>query len=986
MEGQKKSLKIIDSEGVSRRDFLKVLGLGVSATAVGCADSAKQNILPYVKGEAEQVPGVSVYYNTTCTECSAGCGVRVRTREGRAVMVEGNHAHPVNRGGLCAIGHSALQHMYDPDRVRQPLLKKDVAGKEQFVPISWKEAEKEVVNLIKKAKGKKVILTGALGDAQESLVESWSSKFDFEHVTYDAADPVMLAKAAELVYGTQGIPEVDFAKAEVVLNFGADFMETWVSPCGYSRDWADSRKSSHPVRVIHVEPRRSLTGANADQWLKVKSGSEVSVALAVIKMLLERGQTSSLDSEVLSGLRKITKGINPEKVAEEAGISFSNLATTVEYLSSAKHSLVVAGGAGHASDKSLALLVAANLINVLLGNVGSTVKLSQVRKVKTSVQAFVKLLGELKNAEEPVDLLVIYNTNPAFTSPVSSGFKYAAKMAGTVVSFSSHLDETAKLATLILPANVGLESWGSDSPYSGVKSLQQPVMTPVFDTREFGDILISLAVKLGNNDYPASFQDYVKSSWKEVYSTSGESGSFDKFWLKSLERGGYFSKSTSNNGKAKVSQAAFDLNFGSVAEKTTGAELLLYAYPSVKTFDGRSANRPWMQELPDPMSKVVWDTWAEINPKTASKLGLSQGDSLAVTNSYGQLNIPVHITSDVSEEIVAVPFGNGHSDYGRYARQIGGGNVYDMFPEFSEDGFSFAPTVVQVAKGRKQVKLVRTQEFSSQMNRHLAQNVAIKPGAHHEAHASHHEPEQVYEQRISPLYHWVMAIDLAACTGCSACVVACNAENNIPSVGKEVNYQGREMSWLRIERYDDVDHENSQSEELQVSFLPMMCQHCQNAPCEPVCPVYATYHNEEGLNAMVYNRCVGTRYCGNNCSYKVRRFNWFEYEWPAPLDLQLNPDVTKRTAGIMEKCTFCLQRINEGKNTAKNEGREVVDGDVNPACVASCPTDAMAFGNIKDKSSKVYKLSKSSRAYKVLDHHLNTQPSVIYLKRKRYFS
>jgi molybdopterin-containing oxidoreductase family iron-sulfur binding subunit len=419
-----------------------------------------------------------------------------------------------------------------------------------------------------------------------------------------------------------------------------------------------------------------------------------------------------------------------------------------------------------------------------------------------------------------------------------------------------------------------------------------------------------------------------------------------------------------------------------------------------------------MQELADPITQAVWGAWAEVHPATAKQLKVAQGDAVILRTDDGEVHVPVYVTEHVHKGIVAVPIGQGHSAYGRFAKSAaeGSGSVFGLMPKKlakNADAIVCTGTSVKVVRAPGKGNLVTVQDFNSQEKRDLAKTTwlvgsALGGAAHahgddygsshggghgggHGGHGGgHHEPKQMYEQREHPLYQWGMTVDLAACTGCSACVVACSAENNIPVVGKKVVSQGREMAWIRIERYfDPVPTENG-GEELKVSFLPMMCQHCQNAPCEPVCPVYATYHNEEGMNAMIYNRCVGTRYCSNNCSYKVRRFNWFQYEWPELLDWQVNPDVTKRTVGIMEKCTFCVQRIAEAKDVAKDLGRMVEDGEIKPACVQTCPTQALTFGNLKDPNSKVSKAAKSERAYKVLDHHLNTQPSVSYLNDVRY--
>jgi molybdopterin-containing oxidoreductase family iron-sulfur binding subunit len=409
-----------------------------------------------------------------------------------------------------------------------------------------------------------------------------------------------------------------------------------------------------------------------------------------------------------------------------------------------------------------------------------------------------------------------------------------------------------------------------------------------------------------------------------------------------------------------------------------------------------------MQELADPITQAVWGAWAELHPDTAKKFGIKQGDAVVLRTDDGEVQVPAYVTEHVHKDVVAVPLGQGHSAYGRYAKSTGQGSAFGLLPKvLAKDvsGIPFAGVAVKVVRGLGTGDLVTVQDFSSQMNRELARTTILAGAAAHahgggdgeahgaahgDAHGGHHAPKQMYEQREHPLYQWGLAIDLAACTGCSACVVACSAENNIPVVGKRVVAQGREMSWIRIERYYDSVKSEDGAEELKVSFLPMMCQHCQNAPCEPVCPVYATYHNEEGMNAMIYNRCVGTRYCSNNCSYKVRRFNWFQYEWPELLDWQVNPDVTKRTVGVMEKCTFCVQRIVEAKDIAKDLGRLVEDGEIKPACVQTCPTQALTFGNLKDPKSKVSEMAKHERAYKVLDHHINTQPSVSYLNDIRY--
>ena len=985
---------------ISRRKFLQILGTASAVGAVGCADPATQNIYPYVKGDDTQVPGVSVWYRSTCTECAAGCGIEVRTREGRAVKIEGSRENPINRGGLCAIGQSSLQHLYDPDRIRQPL-KRDGSG---FKAITWDQAFAELGAILKKSnektKGPKYFVTGQKTGTVADLLAKFCQDLGVEQVSYEAIDQSDLAQATKEVFGVYGIPQYHFDKADAVLSFGADFLETWISPCEYARDWSSLRRGKNLSKVIQIEPRLSLTGGNADLWICNKPGSEALIARLLLKLLAERGRGAGVD------LSRYTAGISVDQVADEAGISKEKLLTIADALASAKSALVIAGGASASSAASLELQVLAALLNSALGSVGTTVSFDRLRVPQTSVTKLNKLIAELKKTKKIkteagedaaiglVDVLFVHGTNPAFSLPMSFGFEYAAKNAGTIVSFSSHMDETTALANLVLPASTSLESWGDVNVVEGLYSLVQPAMTPVFNTLSVGDILLGAARQVGKElaaSADETFESYLKRNWEKIHAASGAGGAFEDFWRKSVERGGYF-KAAAANRAVKATVPTGIISTKSEASEFAGEGLVYLPYSSIRAFDGSAANRPWLHELPDPVTKVVWDSWAEINPATAASKGIAQGDFVTIRTDNGELNVPAYLTEYVHQNVIAVPLGQGHKEFGRYAKTVGGGNAFDLLPAVvsqATESLALLSTKALVMRGRGQAILVNTQGSNSQLGRDLARSsevtaagVAVAAAeAHAEGHgehgeaAEHHAPKQMYEQREHPLYRWAMAVDLAACTGCSACVVACYAENNIPVVGKHHCKQGREMSWLRIERYYE-----GPVDELKVSFLPMMCQHCGNAPCEPVCPVFATYHNEEGLNAMIYNRCVGTRYCSNNCSYKVRRFNWFEFDLPEPLNLQINPDVVKRTMGVIEKCTFCVQRITEGKDKAKDLGRTVQDGEIQPACVQSCPTQALTFGNLNDLESRVAKLGHEERAYKVLDHHINTQPGVTYLE------
>jgi len=979
---------------ISRRGFLKVLGSASAVGVAGCADNAKQKILPNFRGEEFQVPGVAQWYRSTCTECSAGCGITVRTREGRVVKVEGNKEDPISRGGLCGLGQSAVQALYDPDRIRQPLEKqRDDNNKVVYRPISWAAALDKVAGALRDSHGKAALFTGETTGALSELMADWNEELGVSGVTFDAMQPVDLARASELVFGEYGIPEYHLERADFILSIGADFLETWVAPVSLARRWAEARTKELPAKMIHVEPRLSLTGGNADSWISIQAGGELALVKMLVRLMLEKGMGADLRSDIRQRLVALTSEISLGDVESKTGVSREKVLLLAEHLGQAEAPVIIAGGSAARSNRSVELFVLSHFLNLITGAVGKTVNIASMRKPKTSIREAVSIINRMDQGE--IDILMVHNTNPAFNLPADLGFGYARRKVKLMVSFSTALDETAELADIILPASHSLESFGDVRALPGVYSLVQPSMTPVFDTREFGDILIELARKTEKGylvKESEDFYSYLKQSWRALHAERRVAAPFERWWKECLERGVFVDESQRiERAPVRVSEQVFDLNFAQPtfsAEQAGEEDPVLLPFPSVKSFDGRAANRPWLQEMPDPVSQVSWDAWAEIHPKTAERYNLKQGDMVAVRNFYGEVNVPAYVTEYVHPGVIAIPMGQGHTSYGRFARELAGnGNVMTLLPgnkEEAVDSLSLLSTRVAVRRSPRRDRLVVAQGSDSQHDRHIANTRLIdEDGKVLEKYSDHlHYPDgakQMYEQRKHPLYKWGMSVDLAACTGCSACVVACYAENNIPVVGKKVFSQGREMSWLRIERYVE-----GPAEELQVNFMPVMCQHCNNAPCEPVCPVYATYHNEEGLNVMVYNRCVGTRYCSNNCPYKVRRFNWFEYEFPEPLNWQLNPDVTKRVAGVMEKCTFCVQRINEAKDRAKDEGRPVQDGEVQPACVQSCPTQALSFGNLNDENSKVSKLSKDSRAYKVLDDHINTQPAVSYLEDVKY--
>jgi molybdopterin-containing oxidoreductase family iron-sulfur binding subunit len=568
-----------------------------------------------------------------------------------------------------------------------------------------------------------------------------------------------------------------------------------------------------------------------------------------------------------------------------------------------------------------------------------------------------------------VDVLVVAGANPVFTTSL---FSEALKHVPFVVWIGGVPDETAEMAHLLLPCHHTLESWSEASPRLGVLLLGQPVMQPVFPTLPLGDILLASvhAAGVATDTLPwESTQAAVEATWRELHAKLGGGTSFETFWQKVRQAGGFFQEARS--AAVSLQPEVLDMPLGLPYRPSNG--LTLVAFPHIFLYDGRGADKPWLQEIPEPVSQIVWDSWAEIHPTTAERLGVAENDVIALRSEHGRTEVPVHLSEHVPPEVVAVPLGQGHSAYGRYAKNRGA-NPWQLLPA----GQRSVAVEVQPTGARR--ALVSPLGIPNMLGRPIVEAISLDdlrrgitpPGCGPKV----PEPYEIRPTHVYPAHQWGMTIDLNACTGCSACVAACYAENNLPIVGEEEVARGHIMSWIRIERFVPQEPDAP-----LLYLMPMLCQQCDHAPCEPVCPVYASYHTEEGLNGQVYNRCIGTRYCNNNCPYKVRRFNWFKPDWPAPFHLQLNPDVTVRGAGVMEKCTFCIQRIRAAEMDAKADGRPVRDGEIVPACAQACPAQVITFGDMKDPGSAMMRrrIEHPLRGYRALEE-LNTQPAIVYLR------
>ncbi len=969
-----------NSMEIKRRDFLKLVGLsGATAAISGCSSSPGpvEKLVPYLIPEEEIIPGEATWYASVCGECPAGCGMLVKTVDGRPIKVEGNPDHPVNQGKLCARGQASLQGLYNPDRIQKPL-KRTAEG--SFQPISWEEAEKTLATRLSDLRGQTdriAVLTPLLTGSLDRLIDDWLKAVGGGvRLRYELISHESLREANRMAFGLADIPRYDFERAQFILSFSADFLATWLSPVEFAGQFSSARTyhNGRMSRFAYVGPRLSVTGANSDEWISVRPGTETFLALSMMHVIFAEDLSNGLPAAEKQELQALVDGFAPESVAEKIGVGPDKIRALGRAFARERPSLAVADGKGGNGTETC---LAVNLLNYVVGNIGQTVQFGS-NSAASRASAYNEIQKLIETIEQgKISVLLLAGVNPVFTLPESERFQAALKKVPLVVSFASFPDETAAAANLVLPDSTFLESWGDNEPRQGIRGLQQPAITPLYTTKSVGDVLLSVAAQMGlQKSLPwENFYAYLKDQWKKLYEERKPQGDFDSFWMGSLQKGGLFQAAQPR--AVQLDRGVFKKQFRSSIAEGSRDTFTLVPYASPFFYDGRMANRPWLQELPDPLTQIVWDSWIEINPKDAQRLGVTEADLMTVRSTTASINLPAHISGGVRPGVVAVPLGQGHTAFGRYAERRGANPIPLLAkePEALSGGLVWIGAGVTVNRTGEKYPLVRTSGSDRSHERMIAQTIALDALQRGAEPASQPKLPPMYPEHTHPKHRWGMAIDLNACIGCGACAAACSAENNIPVVGKEQIGAGREMSWLRIERFDEGEADRPDHH-----FIPMLCQHCDNAPCEPVCPVYATYHNPEGLNVQVYNRCVGTRYCSNNCPYKVRRFNWFTFEWPEPLNLQLNPDVTVREMGVMEKCTFCVQRIRSVELSAKEAQREIRDGEVLPACAQTCPTRAIAFGDLDDPNSAVSKKIDSPRRYHVLED-LNTKPAVTYLKK-----
>jgi len=914
-------------------------------------------------------PGMWTILATTCRECPAGCGMHVRCRDGRVVKPEGNPNHPVSRGGLCPRGQSAPQGLYDPDRVRQPLRRKgpqrpsepdgraDAPG--SFESLSWSQAIAEAADALQNAKRVFVVSdlqTGALAEIIQRFHHGLG--MPGQVVFHEAFAYEALRAADDRLFGRAVIPRYHLDQCDLILSFGADFLESWISNVEFAWQFSEMhhRPPDYDGELVYIGPRLSMTAANADQFFQVPAGQECRIALSV----LQEAETLGRGGDPMGPVSPID------------GVSSDVIRGLARRFVQAKNSVALGGPVGATGPAAENLASIAMRLNQAAGRIGTTVDFSQVHALglTTPSAQLEELFADLGQG----DALIIHNTNPVYHLPQVR--KYVQRV-DNIICLGTMLDETAALARWVLPVLSPLEMWGDYEPWTGIHCLMQPTMGPLHNAWHSGDVFLALSGGApSETDGPvSSFRDGLMKRWRKLQQKMSPQEPFEAFWQTSLKNGVVVESVRRQPSPALQEQE------GQPAIPATQAQggKHLWLWPSVLLFDGRLANRGWMQEIPERMSALAWGSWVDISPATARELAVADGDIIEVSNEFGRIQAPARVTDDVADNVVAVAFGQGHTNLGELANNRGvnafalsRGGSGSLFGAVSLRKTNAQGTLINLSAtqdqyGRGIVKWIRRQTIRAARESDVEDIIPPLP-------QGYDSRRDLYPPHEYKNHRWAMVVDLDRCIGCGACETACYAENNIPVMGPEALTRGREMSWLKVPPY------RHPQDRLRAGFLPLPCQHCDAAPCEPVCPVFASVHNDQGLNAQIYNRCIGTRYCSHNCPYKVRRFGWFDPRWREPLHLQLNPDVTVRSRGVMEKCTFCIQRILYAERRAKVEGRPLRDGEVQPACVQSCPTRTFVFGDLMQPDSQVSRLFNHPRRYQLL-RELNTKPAVIYLKR-----
>lgn len=981
MKGVTDDFDLSKLSNVSRRKFLAVLSSSIAFAAAGCSEyPEKGEIVPYNKRPEEVIPGIPNYYASTCTACSNACGILIKTREGRPIKVDGNPDHPINKGKICSKGQASPLNLYDPGRLIKPL--KSNGGK--FSETTWSSANDEIINALNQSRseGKEIsiITRNIYSPTGRKVIDDFISKYPNTRVySFELFNDMNRTDAWIKSYGSNIYPLIKWDEAKVIISLEGDFLGVEGNSVENARLFAQNRdvmKSPDFNRLYVVEGAISVTGMNADYRMRLRPDAQLEFVLSIISEVSKQLGTAS-------GLNKNYSLVDFSK---KFNLNSNELKHMISDLLSNSGAAIVYAG----NQLPVDVHVAVNYLNEMLGNTklynqaGSPVDYSY----KTTRQNIDELIQKINNKN--VGVLINYDANPVYHLPMDYGFTEALKNVPVIISLDEYENETSVLGRYQLPINHDFESWGDFHTRTGVYSLQQPVIAPLYDTRQKEAVMLTWTVGDKGVYKENLYHQYLMNNWEtNIYPRINTPIEFKLFWYTALELGVVL---FNENPAASGTFNRTVINSLTAKSISDGYNILLKE--SYTIGDGRYANNGWLQELPHPVTKVVWDNYASISYNTAEKLGVKNNDLIEITVDGRRLTIPVFLQPGTDDKVIEIELGYGRKKAGEVGTDVGfNANVLmSKNPGLSSWLYSNA----KVVKAEGNYKIVSTVEHHS-LDDEFVKDIHLKRGIILEStvESFKENPNKLikekreYESLNKTAEYtgvkWGMGIDLNKCLGCNQCTVACVVENNIPVVGKEQVDRGREMHWLRIDSYYSGTNEDP-----VVSNQPMLCQHCDKAPCENVCPVVATTHSPDGLNQMAYNRCVGTRYCSNNCPYKVRRFNFFNfrdhfadgYYQQEPIELVYNPEVTVRSRGVMEKCTFCIQRIMQAREDAIEQNRPLKGSDVETACQQACPTNAIVFGDMNDPESIVSKYHKHGLSYYVLEE-INTRPNIAYLAKLR---
>jgi len=973
---------------LSRRKFLALFSASAALAAAGCNDYRdKGNIITYNKKPEEVTVGRPNFYASAGV---CGCAVLIKTREGRPIKVDGNPEHPVSQGKICPICQGSIMSLYDPDRIKEPMIKGANA--------KWADVDDRIIAELKSSKQIAVVAPAITSPTFKKVLDEFAAAYPQSKVySYEVFSNAGRMSAWQKCYGTRALPVVQLDKAKVILALESDFLESDDNHIEYVRMFSSNRdvmSDKEFNRLYAVEGAVTVTGMNADYRMRLRTDMIEEFTLCLIAEFLGGKKLSPYAGDV-----KYTGIIGRSSLAEfvkKNGLDKKAVDNLVEDLHKNQGAAFVMAG-----DKlPESTHIAVNFLNEILGNN----KLYSTESAGVEVMPLSPkndidaLVNDMKSGR--IDAVIHLDTNPVYNFAGSYKYSDALKGVKAKIAMCEIGNETSAMCDYVLPINTFFEGWGDYKTRTGLLTLQQPVVNPLFNTRQKEAIMLVWNAGKKEAYRDTLYHEYLMDNWeKTMYTAIKPAMDFKRYWLAALQDG-----FVTFSEKPAASPAFAGDSFVNSTRVTPSNDFVLLLQKHHSLGDGKYANNGWLQELPNPISKIVWDNYAAISTATAKELGVKDNDLIKITNGGLSMEVPVFVQAGTADKLISIELGGGRKAGGI----IGTGNGFDTYALMSSASASpHFYNNIKVEKASGTYELVSTQEHHAvddpvtkdlQYKRDIIQEGTYqdykkKPKflqQHEEVHGIQLDSFPSINSGVQekPYYtgvKWAMVIDMNKCTGCNCCTLACNVENNIPVVGKDQVKVNREMHWMRIDRYyagtPDAPRAN---------FQPMLCQHCDNAPCENVCPVAATTHSTDGINGMAYNRCVGTRYCANNCPYKVRRFNYFNWRdrvgdgffQEEPMNYMYNPEVTVRSRGVMEKCTFCLQRIMDAKQIATGEGREVRGTDVVTACQEACPSNAIAFGDMNDKKSEFYKHRMHPLGYSVLEA-IKVKPNVTYISKLR---